>query len=405
MTDKVEDQFSILLNSLNSSLLQKELPKDAIDESLHVWQPVPFASKEIEISKTILKELPSIGTQTFTDVSTQIVQEAPTVVSLPISSLPAPPITAPTTPTAPTAPIAPTLPVTVATVPVPSTPPVSIIPSTIISPLPQLLPPPPPPPIHVVPDYMYPNPYMYGGYAHSSHLAPPSLAPSYPISYAPPSYAPSYVPNMEDVQQTIEIKDKENKFYLWALYIFGFSIILFIVFGLLWYFYIKDYNKYKLTNNDEKNDEFDDKSTLLQPPSTLHNELKHIEPVKEFNAFEFEKLIKDEEKDEKEDIDSFDQVDQEDDEYFQENKVFESLNALETLNTIEKKEFVSLDTSKAPEKKLEKPKKNYFDLSDMDSSDFVSPPQLEKKMSAGGKLTDESPEVNDYAKKRELALQ
>mgnify|MGYP000464543119 CR=1 FL=1 len=375
MTNKVEDQFTILLNSLNSSLIQKDLPKDTIDESLHVWQPVPFASKEIEVAKTLLKELPSIGTQTFSDV----VESVPpsTVVSTAIET---PAVLVPTVISVPTT-VSPSI-----------TPPVqpltSLLPPIQAQPLPQMQ-----------PEYMYP--YMYP----HSYVHPPSMAPSYPISYAPPSYAPSYLEPIPETKDIVVFKEKvnENKFYLWALYIFGFSLILLIVFGLLWFFYIKDYNKYKLTKNEDKlEDSFDDKSTLLQPPSTLQKELeldskpplKQLPTPKEFNAFELESLIKEEEEEEEE-------------EFFESDKIFESLNALESLTIEKPPEPESIPVKlidKIPEKK-EKLKKNYFDLSDMDSTDFVSPPPIEKKISSGGKLTDESPEVNDYAKKRELALQ
>jgi len=163
---------------------------------------------------------------------------------------------------------------------------------------------------------------------------------------------------------------------IWFLYIAGFLLILVLVFTALWYFYVKDYNKYKLKSKDEKEDdaekedlELDDKPTLLPPPSIIQeNFLKetNLQSFPEEELHEAETLIKEESSSEAEE------------EYFEPKKILEFLE------------------------KKKPAKKSYFDLSDIDSSEFV--PQPVEKKQIHGKLSDESPEVNEYAEKRANSL-
>jgi len=380
----INDQFSSLLNSLHSSSLQpKELPSSPPnEENLFVWQPVPFTKLKSPASTVVSVEPPS------TIVSLPPPNHQNTISSIP--SLSVPQILAPSNLSTSNSLIA---------TPPPSFPP-SFVPSH-----PQHFYQPQP---SFIPDY-------YSQSIHPVHQHavsyPPSIASqgSYPIKYfSQPNFQNHLLPppqlhvnemelenvrlpqpvanNLPVVKEALHLKTQPNTILekstpapvpsslVWFLYVAGFLLILVLVFTALWYFYVKDYNKYKLKNknekeeNEEDEEEFNNKHELLPPPSIIKenflNEI-NLENIPEMDLNEVETLIKEESSEEEE--------------YFEPKKILEFL-----------------------EKK--KPgKKSYFDLSDVDSSEFI-PQAIEKKVHTGGKLSDESPEVNEYAEKRANSL-
>jgi hypothetical protein len=385
MSSDLNDQFSSLLNSLHSSSIQaKDLPSSPInEENLFVWQPVPFTKLTSPENSVISVEPPP---------------------SIPPSILP---------------PILPPLPQTppITTPPLPNHQSSSVVTfSPSLSSPPSFLTPPPYYPHSFVPDY-YSQSFQAAAAAGMQGSYPPSIASqgSYPIKYfahpnfqnhpsilsqphvnemvpelvppptlPQPSAIPLAVPQKEDLHLKTQIDKQIEKSQpipsslIWFLYVGGFLLILVLVFTALWYFYVKDYNKYKLKKKDDKKEEEEEDEgveketrTLLPPPSIIQEnflneiDIPNLQSVPDEDLNEAETLIKEESSSEEE--------------YFEPKKILEFLE------------------------KKKPAKKSYFDLSDVDSSEFIPQP-IEKKIHTAGKLSDESPEVNEYAEKRANSL-
>ena len=212
----------------------------------------------------------------------------------------------------------------------------------------------------------------------STYVKPPDSV----ISYNPPSTVyypyvqpPPYMPPPPRYPEgePYEYEKKErNMWFEWSLYIFGFSLILFIVFFALWYFYVKDYNKtynLELQQQQERDPAVfpppKPREFKIPPPSFLKPQILeepfHFES--DTNKYEAEKLIEEEE------------------EYFKPETLMETI----------------FEEQKEKEKEIKK-KKSYFDLSDVDESEFeVKSP---RHVTNDTKLSDESDEVKRYAEKR-----
>jgi hypothetical protein len=187
---------------------------------------------------------------------------------------------------------------------------------------------------------------------------------------------PQQVPMQQPPNLIISQEDKKNFWFEWSVYIFGFSLILFVIFFALWYFYVKDYNKiYPLNEAQPLKDNF-----KIPPPSYLQTKLLEKNPHFNDEIVKEKEIIN--ENSFKETMDSAEELLHEEDneiEYFKPETIMETLYE-------EKKE-------------KEKKKKSYFDLSDVDSSEFEIKEKPIHKMESG-KLTDESDEVKKYAEKR-----
>jgi hypothetical protein len=164
-------------------------------------------------------------------------------------------------------------------------------------------------------------------------------------------------------------EEKKNNFWVeWSIYIFGFALILFVIFFALWYFYVKDYNKVYPLEQAKPQENF-----KLPPPSYLQPKI--IEKNPHLNYENNDEIIKETmENAEELIVESSEEV-----EYFKPETIMETL--------YEEK------------KQKEKKKKSYFDLSDVDSSEFETKESKPIKVEIG-KLTDESDEVKKYAEKR-----
>lgn len=386
MSSSVNDQFSNLLNSLHSSsITSNETSNDLDKENLFVWQPVPFtklsASNSIASPSVIETELPAsivsnTNTNTLktellpTNVLPQIVtnSNASVASTYPLSSIVQPP------------------PLNQYYNPAPS---YNQVPSYYAPPHP----PSPslfdyrlnqhPPQFHPshhqqnplqIPSHQYLNSSFYSNDQHLEKFDKLGVEKQLPERIFEQALSQTQQ-NPEEIK-----KDKIPSSFIWLLYIGGFLLILIFCFTLLWYFYVKDYNKYKLQKNaNEEKEEESTESELLPPPliaSTFMPSKLAAEDKEIVN--EAEVLIKN----------TFSDDEEDEDEHF---------NVENVVNFLEKKQNHVIEE----EEKLvavKKQKKSYFDLSDVDSSEFMQP--VPEKKQVFGKLSDESPEVNEYAERR-----
>lgn len=230
-------------------------------------------------------------------------------------------------------------------------------------------------------------------------MVPPIFGTQSAQSFTPsfanvPSLAPStmYQSYLQNPHQYLETKplnpinenrvneNKKNNFWVeWSIYIFGFALILFVIFFALWYFYVKDYNKiYPLQQAKNEQENF-----KLPPPSYLQPKI--IEKNPHLNYENNDKNTSDEIKNPNIFIETMENAEELITESSDEIEYFKPETIMETLYE---------------EKKLkEKKKKSYFDLSDVDSSEFETKETKTAKIDTA-KLTDESDEVKKYAEKR-----
>ena len=323
------NEFNELLNSLKSQSTQSN-SLGMNDEALYVWKPVPIVSSPFKEAHNI----PIVSTQ-------------PTVAQ------PSFPPFAPVAPVAPVASLAPSL----------AQPSVTPTPLTIIQ-------------QPYAPNYA-PN------LSANSYQLPSFEKDSSVYSYNPPSTIyQSYSQNphqyLQPVQPPVALtlqEDKKNFWFEWSVYIFGFALILFIIFFALWYFYVKDYNKiYPL--NEATNNSLKD-NYKIPPPSYLQTKILEKNP--HFDDEIIREPVNVKFKETMENAEELLHEENEVEEYFKPETIMETLYE-------EKKE-------------KDKKKKSYFDLSDIDSSEFETKEKPIVKMD-GGKLTDESDEVKKYAEKR-----
>lgn len=191
-------------------------------------------------------------------------------------------------------------------------------------------------------------------------------------------------------QKIEEFKISKNQ-YNW-IYFGAFIILIILMFAYIWWYYVKDYKKFL-----EKKS-----SKLLKDEETLRNlneeqKTKFLESERENQDAVYEEaetlLSKspNEEKyemvKEEKDDDAKNGVinDEYSEEYFEPMKILNSLQS-------EKSKKIVLSRS-------------FFDLSDVNQKDMIPTFQEKERHSIPSKLSDESPEVNEYAKKREKLLE
>jgi len=324
------NEFNELLNSLKSQTLQSN-SLGMGEESLYVWKPVPIVSSPF---KEVIKELPiqniptiqeiqplntntQINTQINTPTNTPMIQNQNLQPQLSTHSQFSPP---------------------------------NQLPPSVFS--------------HV---QQQPSYFENKDSSVYSYNPPSTIYQSF--AQTPHQYLQQ--PNV----QILQTEEKKNFWFEWSIYIFGFALILFIIFFALWYFYVKDYNKiYPL--NQPKENTLENDSYKIPPPSYLKTKILEENP-----HFKNDDVIKETMEKAEELLKKENNIDEDDEiEYFKPETIMETLFE-------EKKE-------------KDKKKKSYFDLSDVDSSEFETKETKVIVKTDNVKLTDESDEVKKYAEKR-----
>ena len=209
------------------------------------------------------------------------------------------------------------------------------------------------------------------------------------------SVAIEKVKNLEK-EKLIEFKiSKKN--YNW-IYLAAFVCLILLMFLYIYWFYVKDYknflnkknsNKDKLEDvNNVRHPSINNSSNLLQNNSMNHEDTEDVY-LKE------DKKIQDGDDTLYEEAETF-------------LKTFPIEKEKEKTETVEEEYFEPLQILNSLQNEKTKkivPSRIFFDLSDVDEKEMIPVFQEKEKHKISTKLSDESPEVNEYAKKREKLLE